>query len=60
VPEDWHRLSANALVQRALKAVAAPAWRLDAQEVNLVFAGLPAANASAAGLAAAAVNGLRA
>jgi flagellar biosynthesis protein FlhF len=60
VPEDWHRLSANALVQRALKAVAAPAWRLDAQEVNLVFAGLPAANASAAGLAAAAASGLRA
>ena len=25
VPEDWHRLSANALVQRALKSVAAPA-----------------------------------
>jgi flagellar biosynthesis protein FlhF len=60
VPEDWHRLSANALVQRALKAVAAPAWRLDAQEVNLVFAGLPAANASAAGLAATAASGLRA
>jgi flagellar biosynthesis protein FlhF len=60
VPEDWHRLSANALVQRALKAVAAPAWRLDAQEVNLVFAGLPAANASAAGLVAAAVSGPRA
>lgn len=60
VPEDWHRLSANALVQRALKAVAAPAWRLDAQEVNLVFAGLPAANASAAGLAAGSASGLRA
>ncbi len=49
VPEDWHRLSANALVQRALKSVAAPAWRLDPQEVNLVFAGLPAA-AAASGL----------
>jgi flagellar biosynthesis protein FlhF len=43
VPEDWHRLSANALVQRALKATAAPAWKLDAQDVNLIFAGLPAA-----------------
>jgi flagellar biosynthesis protein FlhF len=50
VPEDWHRLSANALVQRALKASAAPAWRLDAQEVNLIFAGLPAAPSSPAGL----------
>ena len=31
VPEDWHRLSAHALVQRALRsAAAAPAWRLDA------------------------------
>ncbi len=48
VPEDWHRLSANALVQRALKAHAAPAWRLDAQDVNLIFAGLPAAAQAAA------------
>jgi flagellar biosynthesis protein FlhF len=29
VPEDWHRLSAAALVQRALKASGGPAWRLD-------------------------------
>jgi flagellar biosynthesis protein FlhF len=27
VPEDWHRLSANALVQRALKVSGGPAWR---------------------------------
>lgn len=38
VPEDWHRLSAQALVQRALRASAAPAWKVDADEVNLVFA----------------------
>ena len=47
VPEDWHRLSANALVQRALKANIGPAWRLDEGDVNLVFAGMPAARPSA-------------
>jgi len=41
VPEDWHRLSAHALVQRALRAQGAPAWRMEAAEVNLVFAGQP-------------------
>jgi flagellar biosynthesis protein FlhF len=45
VPEDWHRLSANALVQRALKALPAPAWKLDTQDMNLIFAGLPASKA---------------
>ncbi len=38
VPEDWHRLSAHALVQRAVRATAAPAWKVDADEVSLVFA----------------------
>ncbi|MEO8281141.1 MAG: flagellar biosynthesis protein FlhF [Ideonella sp.] len=38
VPEDWHRLSAHALVQRAIRATAAPAWKVDADEVSLVFA----------------------
>ena len=38
VPEDWHRLSSHALVQRALRAVAAPAWKVAADEVDLVFA----------------------
>ena len=37
VPEDWHRLSAHALVQRALRATAGPAWRMDSNDVNLVF-----------------------
>lgn len=41
VPEDWHRLSANALVARSLKAVATPAWKLDGNDVNLIFAGMP-------------------
>ncbi len=38
VPEDWHRLSAHALVQRALRAQTGAAFRLDAGEVSLVFA----------------------
>ena len=38
VPEDWHRLSAQALVQRALRGGGGASWRLDAAEVNLVFA----------------------
>jgi flagellar biosynthesis protein FlhF len=37
VPEDWHRLSAQALVHRALRGGGSPAYRLDASEVNLVF-----------------------
>ena len=46
VPEDWHRLSSNALVQRALRGGGSAAWRLDAAEVNLVFATAPAASGS--------------
>ncbi len=38
VPEDWHRLSAHALVQRALRGGGSAAWRLDAAEMNLIFA----------------------
>jgi flagellar biosynthesis protein FlhF len=38
VPEDWHRLSAQALVQQALRSAPAAAWRMDAGDVNLVFA----------------------
>jgi flagellar biosynthesis protein FlhF len=43
VPEDWHRLSAPALVQRALRATANSSWKLQPQEVNLVFAGFSGA-----------------
>jgi flagellar biosynthesis protein FlhF len=43
VPEDWHRLSAQALIQRALRATANSSWKLQAQEVNLVFAGFSGA-----------------
>ena len=38
VPEDWHRLSAQALVQRALRGGGGASWRLDAAEVHLLFA----------------------
>jgi flagellar biosynthesis protein FlhF len=41
VPEDWHRLSAHALVQRALKTSGGAAWKLNDNDVNLIFAGLP-------------------
>ena len=45
VPEDWHRLSSQALVHRAMRASAAPAYKLDAGEVSLVFAA-PGLNAA--------------
>ena len=38
VPEDWHRLSAQALVQRALRSHGQSAWRMDSADVNLIFA----------------------
>jgi flagellar biosynthesis protein FlhF len=43
VPEDWHRLSANALVHRALRGGGSNAYKLDASEVSLVFATPPSA-----------------
>jgi flagellar biosynthesis protein FlhF len=54
VPEDWHRLSAHALVQRSMKNASGAAWKLDGSDVSLIFAGLPSADAlpAAAGLAA--------
>ncbi len=54
VPEDWHRLSAHALVQRSMKNASGAAWKLDGSDVSLIFAGLPSASAlpAAAGLAA--------
>jgi len=48
VPEDWHRLSANALVQRALRGGGSAAWRLDGSDVSLVFAASAAAGTVAA------------
>lgn len=37
VPEDWHRLSAATLVQRALRAPNPAPWKLGADDVSLVF-----------------------
>lgn len=48
VPEDWHRLSSQALVQRALRAVTGTAYRMDTQDVNLVFTAGRSAFAAAA------------
>ncbi|MDQ6639878.1 MAG: flagellar biosynthesis protein FlhF, partial [Pseudomonadota bacterium] len=48
VPEDWHRLSANALVQRAMRGGGSAAWRLDAAEMHLVFATAPGVPAGSA------------
>ena len=52
VPEDWHRLSANALVQRALRGGGSPAWKLSDNEVNLIFAGMPITAPVVSGLSA--------
>ena len=46
VPEDWHRLTANTLVQRALRGGGSAAWRMDSADMNLVFAGAPMAGGS--------------
>jgi flagellar biosynthesis protein FlhF len=37
VPEDWHRLSANALVHRAMRTAGSSAYKLDASDVSLIF-----------------------
>jgi len=59
VPEDWHRLSAHALVQRALRGGGSSSWRLNAGEVNLMFAGRHAVNASVMARAATAMPSAR-
>ncbi|MFL6681348.1 MAG: flagellar biosynthesis protein FlhF, partial [Burkholderiaceae bacterium] len=50
VPEDWHHLSANALVHRALKGGGSAAYRMDPQDVHLVFAHAGVSQQSAAQL----------
>ena len=47
VPEDWHRLSANALVHRALRASGSSAYKLDASDVSLIFTAPTGASAPA-------------
>ncbi|MDQ6680302.1 MAG: flagellar biosynthesis protein FlhF, partial [Pseudomonadota bacterium] len=48
VPEDWHRLSANALVQRAMRGGGSSAYRLDPSDVSLVFTALHGGQAARA------------
>ena len=50
VPEDWHHLSSNALVHRALKGGGSAAYRMDPQDVHLVFAHAGVSQHSAAAL----------
>jgi flagellar biosynthesis protein FlhF len=38
VPEDWHRLSANALVQLVMRGGGSNAYKMDANDVGVVFA----------------------
>jgi flagellar biosynthesis protein FlhF len=52
VPEDWHRLSSHALVHRALRPVAGTAYRMDASDMNLIFAAPQPRAPGAAGLRA--------
>src|SRR5690606_20399735 len=52
VPEDWHRLSAQALIHRAMRASLNPAYRLDPAEVSLMFTLPPLPDASVAGTSA--------
>jgi flagellar biosynthesis protein FlhF len=49
VPEDWHRLTASALVQRALRGGGSSAYKMDTSDVSLVFAA-PHAPSNAASL----------
>ncbi|ODU09989.1 MAG: flagellar biosynthesis protein FlhF [Rubrivivax sp. SCN 71-131] len=52
VPEDWHRLSAQALVQRALRSGGSAAWKLDNVDVKLVFSGQAARGPAMTGVGA--------
>ncbi|ALV06235.1 flagellar biosynthesis protein FlhF [Roseateles depolymerans] len=56
VPEDWHRLSSQALVQRALRSQGPSAWRMDASDVNLIFASGSVPGASAGAMPAMGMN----
>ncbi|MFO1216900.1 MAG: flagellar biosynthesis protein FlhF [Burkholderiaceae bacterium] len=47
VPEDFHRLTSAALIERALRAAPHPAWRVEPSEINLVFAAQPRAGTAA-------------
>ena len=51
VPEDWHRLPAQVLLHRALRATPWSAYRLEAPEVNLIFSARQLAGGQGAGAA---------
>jgi flagellar biosynthesis protein FlhF len=40
VPEDWHRLSSNALMHRAMRGGGHASWRLESGDVQLIFSGM--------------------
>ena len=48
VPEDWHRMSGQALIQRALRSGGSNAWKLDNADVSLMFTAQPAVGAAMA------------
>lgn len=50
VPEDWHRLSANALMHRAMRGGGSAAYRVDTSDVQLVLSGLHRPTAGLQGL----------
>ena len=60
VPEDWHRLSAQALVQRVLHGGGTASWRFNASEVNLMFAATQAGHPGGAAARGRAPAGLHA
>ena len=49
VPEDWHRLSSSALLQRALRGGGSATYRMAPEDVQLVFAASHHPQAQAAG-----------
>jgi flagellar biosynthesis protein FlhF len=38
VPEDWHHLNSQTLIQRALRGSASQAWRMSPGDVSMTFA----------------------
>jgi flagellar biosynthesis protein FlhF len=47
VPEDWHHLNSQTLVQRALRGSASQAWRMSPGDVSMTFARSGAATGTA-------------
>ncbi|MEX8494506.1 flagellar biosynthesis protein FlhF [Sphaerotilus sp.] len=47
VPEDWHHLNSQTLIQRALRGSASQAWRMSPGDVSMTFARSGAATGTA-------------